>query len=382
MATVNEKPSVFVVVQLNGGNDFMNTVIPYESAIYYDSRPLVGIPQEQVLPIDDDLGFSPHAAPLKELYDEGNVAIIQGVGYPNSSRSHFRSTDIWHTCVPETIATEGWLGKAVRELDPRKENPLTCVNIGRGLPRAMAAQDVTITSVGDLDTYGLMTGVSERQQRDEVLSIFKDLYQSAIGTGPVRDFLAQAGIDLLKGEDELKKAPELYSSDVEYADNPIAKSLRDVARVHLAGLGTRIFYTQHGGYDTHANEVPTHPRLLGELSGAIMDFFQDLRDHEASENVVMLVLTEFGRRVRDNGSGTDHGAGGGAFVIGDRVEGGLHAEYPSLELAQQEDGDLRHTYDFRGLYTTILEGWVGVEAASIVGGTYEQLPLFQEGIGG
>ena len=377
MATVNEKPSVFVVVQLNGGNDFMNTVIPYESAIYYDSRPLVGIPQEQVLPIDDTLGFSPHAAPLKELYDEGNVAVIQGVGYPNSSRSHFRSTDIWHTCVPETIATEGWLGKAVRELDPRKENPLTCVNIGRGLPRAMAAQDVTITSVGDLDTYGLMTGVSERQQRDEVLSIFKDLYQSAIGTGPVRDFLAQAGIDLLKGADDLKKAPELYSSDVEYADDPIAKSLRDVARVHLAGLGTRIFYTQHGGYDTHANEVPTHPRLLGELSGAIMDFFQDLRDHEASENVLMLVLTEFGRRVRDNGSGTDHGAGGGAFVIGDRVEGGLHAEYPSLELDQQEDGDLRHTYDFRGLYTTILEGWLGVEAAPIVGGTYEQLSLFQ-----
>ena len=377
MATVNEKPSVFVVVQLNGGNDFMNTVIPYESAIYYDSRPLVGIPQEQVLPIDDTLGFSPHAAPLKELYDEGNVAVIQGVGYPNSSRSHFRSTDIWHTCVPETIATEGWLGKAVRELDPRKENPLTCVNIGRGLPRAMAAQDVTITSVGDLGTYGLMTGVSERQQRDEVLSIFKDLYQSAIGTGPVRDFLAQAGIDLLKGADDLKKAPELYSSDVEYADDPIAKSLRDVARVHLAGLGTRIFYTQHGGYDTHANEVPTHPRLLGELSGAIMDFFQDLRDHEASENVLMLVLTEFGRRVRDNGSGTDHGAGGGAFVIGDRVEGGLHAEYPSLELDQQEDGDLRHTYDFRGLYTTILEGWLGVEAAPIVGGTYEQLSLFQ-----
>ena len=382
MATVNEKPSVFVVVQLNGGNDFMNTLIPYQSAIYYDSRPLVRIPQEQVLPIDDDLGFSPHAASLKELYDDGNVAVIQGVGYPNSSRSHFRSTDIWHTCVPETIATEGWLGKAVRELDPRKENPLTCVNIGRGLPRAMAAQDVTVTSVGDLDTYGLMTGVSERRQRDEVLSIFKDLYQSAIGTGPVRDFLAQAGIDLLKGADDLKKAPELYSSDVEYADNPIAKSLRDVARVHLAGLGTRIFYTQHGGYDTHANEVPTHPRLLGELSGAIMDFFQDLRDHDASGNVVMLVLTEFGRRVRDNGSGTDHGAGGGAFVIGDRVEGGLHAEYPSLELDQQEDGDLRHTYDFRGLYTTILEGWVGVEAAPIVGGTYEQLPLFQEGIGG
>ena len=375
MVTVNDKPTVFVVVQLNGGNDFMNTVIPYGNPIYHDSRPLVGIPQEQVLPIDDYLGFSPHAAPLKELYDEGKVAVVQGVGYPNSSRSHFRSTDIWHTCVPETIATEGWLGKAIRELDPKKENPLTCVNIGRGLPRAMAAQDVTVTSVGDLDSYGLMTGVSEQQQRDEVLGIFKSVYEGAMGTGPVRDFLAQAGIDLLRGADILRRAPEMYSSEVEYAGNPIAKSLSDVARVHLADLGTRIFYTQHGGYDTHANEIPTHPRLLTELSGAIMDFFQDLRDHDASDNVMMLVLTEFGRRVRDNGSGTDHGAGGGAFVIGEQVKGGLHAEYPSLELDQQEDGDMRHTYDFRGLYSTILEGWLGVEAAPIVGGNYEQIPI-------
>ena len=373
----NGKPPVLVIVQVTGGNDFMNTLIPYTNDIYYDSRPVIGIPQEQVLPINDHLGFNPNAAPLKELFDAGKVAIIQGVGYANSTRSHFRGQDIWQTCEPDIIATEGWLGKVIREMNPNKENPLTGVSFGKGLPRALSAQGVTVTSVDDLDSYGLMTGISATEQRTKALDTFAKMYGPAIGTGPVRDYLAQTGISVLKGADILKKAPEMYSSDVEYADNPIAKGLRDVARVHLADLGTRIFYTQHGGYDTHANEVPTHPRLLTELSGAIMDFFQDLRDHDASENIVMLAFTEFGRRIRDNGSGTDHGAGGGSLVIGERVKGGLFAEYPSLELDQQDNGDLRFTYDFRGLYATLLEQWLGIDATPIVGGTYEQLPIVE-----
>ena len=235
-----------------------------------------------------------------------------------------------------------------------------------------------MTSVSDLDSYGLMSGISAQEQRDKALQIFEKMYGPAIGTGPVWDYLAQTGTDVLRGADILKKAPEMYSSDVEYADNPIAKSLRDVARVHLADLGTRIFYAQHGGYDTHANQVPAHPKLLAELSGAIMDFLQDLRDHDASDNVVILAFTEFGRRIRDNGSGTDHGAGGGSFVIGDQVKGGLYTEYPSLELDQQDNGDMRHTYDFRGLYATLLEQWLGMDATPIVGGTYEQVHLFSK----
>ena len=373
---VNGKPTVFVVVQLTGGNDFMNTLIPYGSGAYYDSRPVIGVPRDEVLPLDDYLGFNPNFAPVKELYDAGNVAVVQGVGYPDSSRSHFRGMDIWHTAEPNKIGTEGWIGQAVAQIDPKGENPLTCVNIGRGLPRAMSKPGVPITSVGDLDNYGVMSGISAETERARALRAFEKMYSQAIGSGPVRDYVARTGMDIIRGADVLKKAPAGYVSDVEYADNPIARSLRDAARVHLADLGTRIIYAQHGGYDTHANELPTHPRLLSELSGAIMDFFQDLRDHDASENVAMLVFTEFGRRVRDNGSGCDHGAGGGSFVIGDRVNGGLHAEYPSLDIDMQTDGDLAHTYDFRGLYTTLLERWLGVEAAPIVGGRYEELPLF------
>ena len=379
MASSKKEP-VLVVVQLSGGNDFMNTLIPYTNPIYHDSRPTIRVPEDQVLPLNearDTLAFNPNVAPLKELYDEGKVAIIQGIGYARHNRSHFRGMDIWHTCEPDKIINEGWLGRALSTLDPRGENVLTGVSFGKGLPRAMVKPGVPVTSISDLDNYGLMSGISAQEQRDEALDIFKQMYTPAIGTGMVMDYLAQTGNDVLKGADLLKKAPEQYTSTVEYAGNPIATSLRDVARVHLAGLGTRVFYTQHGSYDTHATQLAVHPRLLTELSGAIHDFFQDLREHDASEEIVMLVFTEFGRRIRDNGSGCDHGSGGGAFIIGERVNGGLYAEYPSLDPDKQANGeDLSHSIDYRGIYSTLLEQWMGLEAAPIVGGSYEQINPF------
>lgn len=369
-----KKDPVLVIVQLSGGNDFMNTIIPYTHGIYYDSRPVVGLKPEEVLPLHDTLAWNPHTAPLKAMYDAGNVAIVQGIGYPDSNRSHFRAMDIWHTCEPLTIGTEGWVGRVIRELDPRGQNVLTGVSVGKGLPRAMAVAGVPVTSFDNLDTYGLLTGIADERQRSEALEIFKGMYGSTVGSGIVMDYLAQTGLNVMRGTDELKKAKALYSSTVEYADNGIARSLRDVVRVHLAGLGTRVFYTQHGGYDNHANEVPAHPKLLADLSGAISSFFQDLRAHNASEEVTMLVFTEFGRRIRDNASGTDHGTGGGAFIIGDRVKGGLYAEYPSLHPSRWVHGeDLEHTIDFRGIYGTVLEQWMGLDPTAIVGGKFEQI---------
>lgn len=374
---MSDKKKVLVVVQLTGGNDFMNTLVPYSNPIYYDCRPSVNVAQGDVLQINDSLGFHPSTGPLKAMYDQGDVAVIQGIGYPDSNRSHFRGMDIWHTCQPDTISTEGWLGNAIKALDPHKENVLTGVNVGRGLPRSMAAPGVPVASVGDLDNYGLMTGIEGERQRYQALDTFKDIYSQAIGTGPVREYLAQTGMDVLKGADVLKEVPGMYSSTVEYADNPIAKGLKDIARIHLADVGTRVFYTQQGGYDTHANENPTQPPLLTDLSRAIADFFSDLREHNKSEEVVMLVFTEFGRRMRDNGSGTDHGTGGGAFIIGDKVAGGLYSEYPSLDPSQWARGeDLAHTYDFRGAYSTLLEQWLQVEANPIVRGNFEQLQPF------
>ncbi len=374
-----QKDPVLVIIQLSGGNDFMNTVIPYTNGIYHDVRPLVGIPEDRVLPINEELAFHPSAGPLRDIYKAGNVAIVQGIGYENSSRSHFRAMDIWHTCEPNTIATEGWLAKVIRELDPRGENPLTGVSFGRGLPRAMAAPGVTATSVGNLDNYGLMTGIERHQERERRLEAFKRVYAPATGTGVVMDYLAQTGRDVLRGADMISVAPQRYSSSIEYADNPIARGLRDVARVHTAGLGTRIFYTQHGGYDHHAQEVPVHARLLAELSGAIGDFLDDLREHESAEEVAILVFTEFGRRIQDNGSGTDHGSGGGAFIIGENVNGGLYSQYPSIDREDWlNDEDMRHTVDFRGIYGTLLEQWMGIEPSGIVNGEFEQIQPFQK----
>ena len=371
--TATKKDPILVVVQLTGANDYMNTIVPYGDPLYYDNRPTVVIPEDQVLPIDGDFGFNPAMKPLKELYDQGNFAVINGIGYPNPNRSHFRSMDIWHTAEPDKVATEGWLGKVVRDLDPRGENVLTAVNYGRGLPRALALTGVPVASVGALENYGVLTGIADQQRRSDALELFARMYSPALGTGPTMDYLGQTGLDALKGADILRTAPEKYQSSIEYADNPIAQNLKGVAQILLANLGTRIFYTQQAGYDTHSNQVPVQPKLLGELCQGIADFHADLREHDAADNSLVFVFTEFGRRVKDNGSGTDHGSGGVALAIGDSVNGGMHSEYPSLREDSLLEGDLHFNIDFRGVYGTLVEKWLGLDPVPIVGGHFEQL---------
>ena len=368
------KDPVLVVIQLSGANDYMNTVIPYADPLYYDFRPVVAVPQNEVMPIDDKLAFHTFTTPVNEkFWDTGKMALIHGVGYPNPNRSHFRSMDIWHTCEPDILGTEGWLGRAIRDLDPKAENVLTGVNFGSSLPRAMAVSGVPVVSVAELERYGVLTGISEEEERNQALDIFARMYAPTMGTGFVMDYLAQTGQDVLKGADLIKVAPINYSSTVEYADNGIAQSLKGIAKVHTANLGTRIFYSQHSLYDTHSTQVRDQKGLWAELAPAICDFYDDLQEHDASDNVVMLIFTEFGRRVRDNGSGTDHGSGGGAFVIGDRVKGGMYGEYPSLKAEDQLDGDLHFNYDFRGLYSTVLDRWMGLDAKPVVNGSFEQM---------
>ncbi|HIM63201.1 MAG TPA: DUF1501 domain-containing protein [Dehalococcoidia bacterium] len=374
--TVTKKDPVVVILQLTGANDYLNTIIPYNNGEYYDNRPKVNIPQDTVLPIDDELAFNPNLAPLKKMYDDGNVAIIHGIGFENSPRSHFRAMDIWHTCEPDVVGTEGWVAKVVRDLDPKGENVLKCVNFGQGLPRALALRGVPITSVSNLESYGVMSsvpGMTGEQDRARLLDRFARMYAPAIGTGATMDYLGQTGRDALKGADIIKAAPEQYTSTIEYADNGIAKYLRDVVRVHTANLGTQIFYTAHGPFDTHFNQPPMHARLWTEVSLAISDFFDDLREHDAADNLVMMIFTEFGRRVRDNGTGTDHGAGGGAFIIGDNVKGGMYGTYPSLKPEDLNQGDLDPNYDFRGFYSSVIDQWLGLDPVPIVGGQFEQV---------
>ena len=376
--TSNKKDPVLVVLQLSGGNDGLNTVVPYGDPLYTDKRPSVRVPEDQVLPINDHVGFHPSMSPLKELYDQGKLAVIQGVGYPNPNRSHFRSMDIWHTCEPDKVGTEGWLGRAIRDMDPRGENVLTGVNFGRGLPRALAAPNVAVASVGNLETYGVLTGIQD-DQRGEALEIFSRMYSPAIGRGAVAAYLSQTGTDALKGADILSTAPEKYSSSVEYGNNTVAQYMRNIAQVHLADLGTRVLYTTapYNSFDTHAGQMTNHANLWAGASNAVKDFYEDLQGHQASDNVVLLLFTEFGRRVNDNGSGTDHGSGGVPFVLGDSVKGGLYGEYPSLAADKLLEGDLHFNNDFRGLYSTLMERWMGLDPHPIVGGDFEQLDFIK-----
>ena len=371
MATTNKEP-VLVVLQLSGGNDYLNTVIPYTDPLYRDYRPTVGIPEDDVLHIDGELGLHPSMGPMKDMYDQGKMAIIHGVGYENSPRSHFRSMDIWHTCEPDTLGTEGWLGRVIREIDPGKENVVTGVSFGPSMFRAMALAGVPVATVDDLENYGLLTGITERQQRERILDRYKRLYSPTIGTGPVMDFLGQTGLDALKGADILKVAPEAYSSSVEYSDTVIGRKLKGIAQIHLADLGSRVFYYDHGSFDSHSNQLGLHATLWKEVSEAVQDFFDDLREHDAADNVMMFLFSEFGRRTHDNGSGTDHGAAGAAFAIGDRVKGGQYSEYPSTRPADLQQGDLVPNTDFRGVYSTMIEDWMGLDAKPIVGGTFER----------
>lgn len=370
--TTTHKDPVLVVLQMTGGNDYLNTVVPYGNGMYYDYRPTVGVPESDVIPIDSKVGLHPQLAAFKDVYDRGNLAIIHGVGYANSPRSHFRSMDIWHTCEPDTLGTEGWLGKVVRDIDPHKENVVTAVSMGPSMFRALSMPGVPVACVDNLDAYGLMTNVQEANQRARLLERYKRLYGPAVGTGPVMDFLGQTGLDALSGADILKAAPRRYESSVEYAETSIGRKLRSIAQIHLAELGTRIFYVDQGSYDSHSNQIGMHDKLLADMSRAVQDFFDDLRIHDAADNVVMLIFSEFGRRTYDNGSGTDHGAAGAVFALGDAVRGGQYSEYPSIARDDLEQGDPVPNLDFRGVYSTLIEEWLALDPTPIVGGTFEK----------
>jgi uncharacterized protein (DUF1501 family) len=371
----NKQDNVLVVLQLSGGNDALNTIIPYSDPLYLENRPVVRIDPEKVLPINERIGFNPALEPIKALWDQGKVAIIQGIGYPNPNRSHFRSMDIWHTCEPDKVGTEGWLGRAIRDIDPRHDNVLTGVNFGRGLPRALAVPGVPVASVGNLETYGVLTGIQGDDQRTEALDLFANMYAPRLGRTLVKEYISQTGVDALKGADILSTAPQKYASTVKYGGDAVAQYLRNIAQVHFAGLGTRIMYTTapQNSFDTHASELGKHTQLWQDVSNGVSAFYQDLKEHNASDNVVVLLFTEFGRRVHDNGSGTDHGSGGIAFVIGDAVQGGLYGEYPSLAPEKLLEGDLHYNNDFRGTYATLLEKWLRLDSKPIVGGSFEQL---------
>ena len=371
-----KKDPVLAVLSLSGGNDGIHTVIPYSSPFYRDFRPVLSVPEDQIIKLNDEVGLNPNMAPLKKFWDEGKLAIFLGIGYANPSYSHFRSMDIWHTSEPDKVGVDGWLGKVIADLDPNKENVLTGVNFGRGLPRALAKENVPVASVGDLETYGLLTGIEGEDQRAGALDVFGRMYGPAVGTGYAMDYIRRTGTEALKGADILATAPLKYTSNVEYTSTVVGQYMKNIAQTHLADFGSRVLFTQspYNGFDTHASEAVAHAGLWTDVSKTVETFFADLREHDASDNVMLFMFSEFGRRIVDNGSGTDHGAAGVAFAIGDQVKGGIYGTYPSLDPSEQlEGGNLKPSMDFRGVYATIVEDWFGLDSVPVVGGNFEKV---------
>ena len=372
-----QKDPVLAVLSLSGGNDGIHTVIPYANPLYRDFRPSLFVPEDQVLKLNDEVGLNPSMGPLKKFWDEGKLAVFLGIGYPNPSYSHFRSMDIWHTCEPDKVGTEGWLGKVLADLDPTKENVLTGVNFGRGLPRALAKEGVPVASVGNLETYGLLSGI-QGEERNDALDVFAKMYGPAIGTGYAMDYIRSTGIDALKGADILATAPHMYTSDVEYSNTEVGRYMKNIAQTHLADFGTRVLFTTspYNGFDTHAAEATAHAALWSDVSNNVETFFADLRDHGKAENTLLFLFSEFGRRIFDNGSGTDHGAASVAFAVGDKVKGGIYGVYPSMERRDHiEGGNLAPTMDFRQVYATIVEDWFGQDPVPVIGGNFEKIPF-------
>lgn len=371
-----KKEKNLVVIQLSGGNDYLNTIVPYESGLYYDYRPNMGLKDDFIIPIDDKIAFNSNMDIFKNSFDANNLAVMMGIGYPDPNRSHFRSMDIWHTAEPYESSSVGWLGKTIKNLDPNGSNPITAVNFGKGLPRALACPGVSVASVGALESYGLYTGVSGSKNRDILLDTIDRIYQPMNLDGVPSIRLLETGRGALDGADILSEAPKKYHSSIEYPeDNPIAQSLKGIAQVASARLGTRVFYASHGSFDTHTDELKNHSLLWNQLSTAIDCFQRDLKEQSLDDETVIWIFSEFGRRIADNGTGTDHGSGGVAFLLGNSVKGGLYGEYPNLDPSAQLEGDIKFNTDFRSLYSTILEDILNVESEKILSDKFSKINL-------
>ena len=242
----------------------------------------------------------------------------------------------------------------------------------------MVCKGVPVASVGNLDTYGLLPDIADEIARFNALESFRLMYGPAAGKDAIADALSRSGTDALSGADALRSAPEQYSSNIEYADNPIAKNLKSAAQVMCANLGTKIFYTRYGSFDTHSNELQTHGKLWRDVSTAVGDFVDDLKEHGLYDDTTIFIYSEFGRRIKDNGTGCDHGSGGAALVVGGQVNGGCYGDMPSLVEAEQSEGDLSFNNDFRCSYSTMLERWFGLDPDPIVNGHFEQFDFISK----
>lgn len=365
---------ILVLIQMAGGNDGLNTVVPYGHDEYYQSRPGISIGKSAVLKLNDELGLHPALSGLKTLFDEGRLAVIQGVGYPQPDRSHFRSMDIWQSAISDKEDTSsGWVGRALDATIEQHVGKVPAMTLGsEKLPLSLVASKINVPTVRDLKGYHLQLGPlsdtaakTHRQLLDQVAS------EPARG-GSDLDFLRRTAQTAWTSSEKLRHVAANYKPAADYPSTGLGQKLRTVAEIIAGDLGTRVFFVSLDGFDTHSQQAAAHQTLLTELSAAVSAFVRDLAGHGQAERVLVATFSEFGRRVKENGSlGTDHGAASQMFVIGSPVTGGIHGRHPSLQ--DLDDGDLKYHTDFRSVYATLLDRWLGIPSLPVLGRQFELL---------
>lgn len=362
---------VLVVVQLNGGNDGINTLIPFGQGAYYDSRPTLKIAQAEVLALNDGVGLHPSLNGLYQLYQQGKLAVIQGVGYPNPNRSHFRSMDIWQTAQPDIEGTTGWLGRYAEQALAQVKNPLKALTIGHPANRSLTSERFSAPMIESIDTYNWIDPHTPQESANRIARAFIEMYRLQLDNSRLK-ITSEKGLDVYESVEAIQSLKNAYQNSVEYPNSGLAKDLQLVCKMLAADAGTKIFYVQLDGFDDHANEKQQHADLLKVFDQALTAFYQDLEAHGWAERTAVMTFSEFGRRVRENGNkGTDHGTAAPVFVLGGSVNGGLYGQYPSL--SRLDKGDLKYEVDFRSIYSTLIEDWLKGDAKSVLGGSFEKI---------
>ena len=362
---------MLVVVQLAGGNDGLNTVVPWSDDAYHRVRPAIAVAANTVLKLNERIGFNPALKGLNELYARGHVAVVQGVGYPNPNRSHFEATQIWETASPDRPQQYGWLG---RYLDRRFANGVKpsslfeAVSLGDVLPAALVASHVEVPAIGALGAFGYNTGRDLASKQSAGV-----LYDGAkAGQSPYLSMIATTARDAYHGGDVLRAQTAAFTNKATYATNGFAQQLALAAKLIGSTAGSKIVFVSIGSFDTHAGQRGQQDRLLGYLGDALLAFQTDLAAHGLDDRVLTLTFSEFGRRVTQNASnGTDHGAAMPMFLVGSGVKGGVYGDHPSL--TELDHGDLAFSTDFRSVYATVIQRWLGRDPSEVIGGAFPQL---------
>jgi uncharacterized protein (DUF1501 family) len=388
---------ILVIVQLSGGNDGLNTIIPFADDAYHKARPSIRHEKGKVLKIDDYISLHPNLAPLKELYDNAQMSIIQGVGYPNPNRSHFRSMDIWHSAAPEKeVVTSGWLGRYFDNACPGCD-PHAGLALGDTMPLAMKGERVMPLSFERPDNYqyngpdkGAYAALNKHANtdpasqpsmvsagpKDRVASSSKKSAIETVDSQKQMDFLTRTAMDAQVSSDTILRVTKQFQPAAQYPGNEFGSGLRTVAAMITGGMPTRVYYVSLGGFDTHAGERGRHDQLMQQLASGVSAFWADMKATGNADRVLMMTFSEFGRRVQQNASGgTDHGAAAPMFLFGPAVKTGLAGKHPSL--TDLDQGDLKYTTDFRSVYASVLQNWLETPSKPILGAQFPTLPIIK-----